>query len=75
MLNVMITKCNEVISNTQIFKDNNLLTKKIFDDCVEYILSKGYSSNIKLMPHKIGILKNERIEVDGYPWEMLGKSK
>jgi len=32
MLNVMLKKCNDVINNTQVFKENDLSTKKIFDD-------------------------------------------
>lgn len=65
MLNVMIKKCNDVISTSKIFKDNNLLTKKIFEDCVEYILSRGYSTGVRVLEQNTGSFSNERMTVEG----------
>ena len=61
MLSVMSKKWNEVISNTQIFKEHNLLTKKIFEDCVEFIISKGYNHNIRPAKTNGIIIQKDRV--------------
>ena len=71
MLSVMNKKCNEIISNTQIFKEHNLLTKKIFEDWVEFIISKGYSHNIRPSKSPGIVLHNERVSTaEGYMSEV-----
>jgi hypothetical protein len=37
MYKVLLNKCQEIISSSSVFTDNNLTCQRVFKDCVSYI--------------------------------------